>query len=353
MKHVISITALLVLCSLLFCGCFSDGRGDIAGDDWRTTGEVVGRGTIEREGEGTDVLVTLDDETVYFYLNSIEKELFDSADFPMNIPDAKSAFERISIEDADGDGNSDIMLYLYFDDGSEACLVWIWDGRFVFDEKRSFSTSGNSDETVSFFERNGLEINCKVEGGTYLLKNGMCTYTGFGDGFNNDDCYWEVTKTGDYKHDGIREIEFTAYCYIPESSIPVYDEQFMTVVSGELYDYYSGMWLTAATAYSDTERGENHYLHRVEWGGETYEIEFFYSTEWSNAAGDWGSILKKSYICYMPEDYDGLIFAAQAECDNYKDTATRMQLDSISPEANILACKTVDPYTSLYFALCK
>lgn len=351
MKKARCITAVLALCSMVFCGCFSDGRGDITGDDWRTEGGVVCSETIRREGESTDVLVMIDDETVYFYLDSIDKELFDSADFPMNIPDAKSAFTDISADDVDGDGNSDIVLDFSFDDGSESRLVWVWDGTYVFSADKSNATSISEDEP--FFVKSGLDTFCRVEGGTYLLENGMCTYSGLGDGFNNDDCYWEVTKTGDYKHDGIREIEFIAYCYIPESSIPVYDEQFITVVSGELYDYYSGMWLTAATAYSDTERGENHYIHKVQWNGETYEIEFFYSTEWSNAVGDWGSVLKKSYVAYMPEDYDGLIFAAQAECDNYKDTATRMQLDSISPEAKITDCKTVNPYTSLYFALCR
>ena len=32
-------------------------------------------------------------------------------------------------------------------------------------------------------------------------------------------------------------------------------------------------------------------------------------------------ILTKSYVVYMPEDYNGLIFAAEAQPDNYKDTA--------------------------------
>ena len=30
----------------------------------------------------------------------------------------------------------------------------------------------------------------------------------------------EITKNGDYTHDGIRELHFDAICYIPEDSIP-------------------------------------------------------------------------------------------------------------------------------------
>ena len=54
----------------------------------------------------------------------------------------------------------------------------------------------------------------------------------------------------------------------------------------------------------------------------------------------------------MPEDYDGLIFAAEAQADNYRDTAKRAQLESICPEAELLNCDTIDPYSSLYFSIC-
>ncbi|MFR6693533.1 MAG: hypothetical protein ACLUS6_05895 [Dysosmobacter sp.] len=33
---------------------------DVAGEDWRTTGVVVGSGTITHDGESVDVLVTAD-----------------------------------------------------------------------------------------------------------------------------------------------------------------------------------------------------------------------------------------------------------------------------------------------------
>ena len=64
-------------------------------------------------------------------------------------------------------------------------------------------------------------------------------------------------------------------------------------------------------------------------------------------------VFTKSYVIYMPEDYDGLIFAAEAQPDNYRDSAKRMQMDSIAPEASILEIDTVNPYANLYFNLCR
>lgn len=205
---------------------------------------------------------------------------------------------------------------------------------------------------VPVFEAAGLSVDCTADSGTYLLENGVSNYAGLGDGYTTADCYWEVTKTGDMTHDGIREIEFDAICYIPEDSIPYFGETFITNTNSELYDAYTGMWLTAATAYSTTGRGQNHYLHTVEWNGQSYTIEFFYSTDWQDNVGDWAKVLTKSYIVYLPADYDGLIFAAEAQPDNYRDNARLMQLDSISPEACITDIDLIDPYSSLYFSIC-
>ena len=188
--------------------------------------------------------------------------------------------------------------------------------------------------------------------GTFLLEDGVCSYSGLGDGYNTDDCYWEITKNGDYTHDGIRELHFDAICYIPDSSIPYFAEQYITNTDSELYDFYTGMWLTTATAYGNSQRGDNYYLHTVSWQGNSYLIEFAYSTNWQYNVGDWAQVLTKSYAVYLPEDYDGLVFAAEAQPDNYKDSAKRMQLDSISPEASLMDIDTVDPYRSLYFSLC-
>ncbi|MGN1082549.1 MAG: hypothetical protein ACI4SJ_03305 [Candidatus Avispirillum sp.] len=205
---------------------------------------------------------------------------------------------------------------------------------------------------VPYFTRNGLEINAAMDKGTYLLKDGVCTYANFGDGYNTADCYWEVTKNYDYTHDGIRELQFDAICYIPRSSIGTFNQKYVTNTNSELYDFYSGMWLTAATSYGNSNRGENYYLHTIEWNGQSETIEFAYSIDWQENVGDWGKVLTKSYVAYLPEGYDGLIFAAEPQTDNYKDCAKAMQLDSIMPEASIMDIDLIDPYGCLFFNIC-
>ena len=439
-KHIFIPVLTMALClSLAACG----NSDNVAGDDWRTTGMVVGSGTITHDGESVDVLVTVSESSAAFYRDLPEQVLFDSVSFPMNIPDAEQAFNAISFDDMDDDGESDVLVSFIHENGDATELIWIWDPveRYVFREDLStvaisggdlsgddlseyvglweyqgenlwlrirddatwefvndqdevieygtlwvdeygitlhFDGSGDTlqlDRTVSgdlidsvnggtllpvegiqsqepYFTRNGIEINAAVEMGTFPLEDGVCSYSGLGDGYNTDDCYWEITKTGDYTHDGIRELHFDAICYIPEDSIPYFDQQYTTVTSSELYDFYTGMWLTTSTAYGNSQRGDNYYLHTISWQGNSYLIEFAYSTDWQYNVGDWAQVLTKSYAVYLPEDYDGLVFAAEAQPDNYKDSAKRMQLDSISPEAALTDIDTVDPYRSLYFSLC-
>ena len=439
-KHIfIPVLAMALCLSLAACG----NSDNVAGDDWRTTGMVVGSGTITHDGESVDVLVTVSESSAAFYRDLPEQILFDSVSFPMSIPDAEQAFNAISFDDINDDGESDVLVSFIHENGDATELIWIWDPveRYVFREDLStvaisggdlsgddlseyvglweyqgenlwlriredatwefvndqdevieygtlwvdeygitlhFDGNGDTlqlDRTVSgdlidsvnggtllpvegiqsqepYFTRYGIEINAAVEMGTFPLEGGVCSYSGLGDGYNTDDCYWEITKTGDYTHDGIRELHFDAICYIPEDSIPYFDQQYTTVTSSELYDFYTGMWLTTSTAYGNSQRGDNYYLHTISWQGNSYLIEFAYSTDWQYNVGDWAQVLTKSYAVYLPEDYDGLVFAAEAQPDNYKDSAKRMQLDSISPEAALMDIDTVDPYRSLYFSLC-
>ena len=430
-----SLLLALVLClSLTACG----DSGDVAGDDWRTTGVVVGGGTITHTGEGSvNVLVTVDENSAAFYRDQQSQILFDSVAFPVTIADAKESFNDISFDDINGDGESDVCVSFVHAPGESTQMVWLWDPeeRYVYREELSvfpggaditdymglweygnenlwlrinedstwefvndqdevieygtlwvdetgvtlhFDGSGDTlqlDRTVSgdlidsvndtvllpveeiqsgvpYFTRNGLEINAAMDMGTFLLENGVCSYSGLGDGYNTDDCYWEIIKNGDYTHDGIRELHFDAVCYIPDSSIPYFTEQYITNTNSELYDFYTGTWLTTATAYGNSQRGDNYYLHTINWQGNSYLIEFAYSTDWQYNVGDWAQVLPKSYAVYLPEDYDSIVFAAETQPDSYKDTAKRMQLDSISPEAALMDIDTVDPYSSLYFSLC-
>lgn len=123
-------------------------------------------------------------------------------------------------------------------------------------------------------------------------------------------------------------------------------------LSGEVVDdgylRYEPEW-EAIYAYSN--RDDSGSLIAME-EGQLYSAAYGYSTNWQYNVGDWAQVLTKSYAVYLPEDYDGLVFAAEAQPDNYKDSAKRMQLDSISPEASLMDIDTVDPYRSLYFSLC-
>ena len=345
-KHIFIPVLTMALClSLAACG----NSDNVAGDDWRTTGMVVGSGTITHDGESVDVLVTVSESSAAFYRDLPEQILFDSVSFPMSIPDAEQAFNAISFDDINDDGESDVLVSFIHENGDATELIWIWDPveRYVFREDLStvalsgddlseyvglweyqgenlwlriredatwefvndqdevieygtlwvdeygitlhFDGSGDTlqlDRTVSgdlidsvnggtllpvegiqsqepYFTRNGIEINAAVEMGTFPLEDGVCSYSGLGDGYNTDDCYWEITKTGDYTHDGIRELHFDAICYIPEDSIPYFDQQYTTVTSSELYDFYTGMWLTTSTAYGNSQRGDNYYLHTI------------------------------------------------------------------------------------------
>ena len=350
-KHLIASALVLALClSAAACG----KSDDTAGDDWRASGAVVDSGTITHDGDSVDVLVTVSESSAAFYRDMPEQVLFDSVSFPVSIPDAEEAFHAISFDDIDGDGESDVLVRFLHKSGDKTEMIWIWDPveRYVFREDLSTVAVGGALSGQPYFTRNGLQINAAVEMGTFLLEDGVCSYSGLGDGYNTDDCYWEIVKNGDYTHDGIRELHFDAICYIPEGAIPYFDQQYITVTSSELYDYYTGTWLTASTAYGNSQRGENYYLYTISWQGSSYLIEFAYSTEWEYNVSDWAQVLTKSYVVYIPEDYNGLIFAAEAQPLTYKESAKRMQLDSICPEAAILDIDTLDPYSCLFFDLC-
>ena len=347
MKHLSKCLA-LVLAAALVLGLAACGK-DTTGDDWRASGVVTDYGTITRDGERVPVCICLSTENAGFYYDQDEQVWFDGVEFPMALADALTAYRSTSFDDLDGDGQSDVTMIFDHSDGSTTELVWLWydDTGFEFEPALSSVTSG-----TPYFEANNLDINARVDGGTYVLANGVCSYHGTGDGYAVGDVYWEVTKTRDETHDGMREIEFDAYCYVPDESVPAFTTEFISVTSSELYDYYTGMWFTAATAYGNSQRGDNYYVHTVNYNGNEYLIEFAYSTDWQYNVSDWAMVLTKSYMVYLPDDYDGLVFAAMPQLDNYKDCARRMQLDSIAPEASIMDIDLVDPYNTLFFSIC-
>ena len=359
--------------SLVACGA----SGDVAGDGWRTSGVVAGSGTITHDGE-SDVLVSFIDEygdnLSTITIGEEDQDTAEETDPAMNLEDYVGLWEYqgenrwLRIHD-----DSTWEFVNDQDDVIESGTLWVeengitlhFDGSgdtlqldFTVSGDLMDLTNGGSlfpveaiQSSVSYFTRNGLEMNAEVELGTFLLANGASSYSGEGNGYRRSDCYWEVTKKADDIHDGIRDLHFDAICYIPESAISTAANG-TVVVSSELYDAYTGMWLTAGSTFNNSSRGDNYYLHTVSWRGNSYLIEFTYSTDWNFQVGDWGAVLTKSYSVYMPADYDGLVFAAQAEPDTYQESARKMQLDSISPEACVLDLDTLEPYSSLYFSLC-
>ena len=81
-------------------------------------------------------------------------------------------------------------------------------------------------------------------------------------------------------------------------------------------------------------------------------IEYAFSTDWQENVGDWEYVLTKSYVVYLPEGYDGLVFAAESKPDNFEDEEKLEQLDSIMPEAEIMDIDVIDPYGCLFFNVC-
>ena len=110
----------LILCagtvlSLAACG----GDGDVAGDDWRTTGLVAASGTITHDGQSVDVVVTVDEESAAFYWDRPEQLLYDSVKFPMTVPNARDNFDSISFDDLNGDGETDVTVDFSTADGGD------------------------------------------------------------------------------------------------------------------------------------------------------------------------------------------------------------------------------------------
>ena len=158
-KHIfIPVLAMALCLSLAACG----NSDDVAGEDWRTTGVVVGSGTITHDGESVDVLVTVDPNSAAFYRDQEEQVLFDSVSFPMNIPDAEQAFNAISFDDMDGDGESDVLVSFIHENGDATELIWIWDPaeRYVFREDLSTValSGGDLSEYVGLWEYQGENL---------------------------------------------------------------------------------------------------------------------------------------------------------------------------------------------------
>ena len=122
-KNFAFLLAVVLCLSLVACG----GSDDTVGDDWRNSGEVVGSGTITHEGEDSaDVLIVVSEYSAAFYEDQPEQVLYDSVSFPITILDAQESLNEISLEDMDGDGQTDVYVSFIHDSGDITQMVWIW-----------------------------------------------------------------------------------------------------------------------------------------------------------------------------------------------------------------------------------
>ena len=63
-------------------------------------------------------------------------------------------------------------------------------------------------------------------------------------------------------------------------------------------------------------------------------------------------VFPKSYMVYLPEGHDGLVFAAELEEDNYEDFMKRKQQSDPMAESYIMDGDSEEPYNYLFFRIC-
>lgn len=142
MKKLFALILALVLClSLAACGGDqNEDPNDVVGDDWRVSGIVRDYGSITRNGEDTEVLVCINNDSADFYLDDETQTLYDYVDYPITLQgDPWEEFQSIDFADRDGDGNGDVAM-LFELDGQQVLMVWFWDAdteSYVFQPEES------------------------------------------------------------------------------------------------------------------------------------------------------------------------------------------------------------------------
>ena len=212
---------------------------DVAGDDWRTSGVVAGSGTITHDGKSVDVLVTVSETSAAFYWDEPEQVLYDSVLFPMHVPDAEQAFNAISFDDMDGDGESDVLVSFIDEYGDNTELIWLWDPveRYVFREDLSTIAIGESDQDA--------EQDMHLEADADLVTNledyvGLWEYQGENRWLRiHDDFTWEfVNDQDDVIESGVLVVEENGITLRFDGSGDTL--QLDLTVSGDLMDLTNG-----------------------------------------------------------------------------------------------------------------
>ena len=98
------------------------------------------------------------------------------------------------------------------------------------------------------------------------------------------------------------------------------------------------------------EGGFSDYDEEREYARKTHD--YSYSTETEFFVADWYMVYTKSYMVYLPEGYDGLIFTATTVADNYVDCVKQKQQEDTMVERYIMDGNPTAPYNYLYFGVC-
>ena len=154
MKKLFALMLALVLClSLAACGGDqNEDPNDVVGDDWRVSGIVRDYDSITRNGEDTNVLVCINNDSADFYLDDETQTLYDYVDYPITLQgDPWEEFQSIDFADRNGDDNGDVAM-LFELDGQQVLMVWFWDAdteTYVFQPEESQVSDFADGESVS------------------------------------------------------------------------------------------------------------------------------------------------------------------------------------------------------------
>ena len=319
-KHFALCTLTLILC-LALAACGSDDSGDSA--DYGN------------------------DSTVPSTIDGFVKESYDSYDY--------SAFEGYYLPDSGTDFD-----YLIIDTNGSRWRIGSNDdlaasGYLQYDADYDCIYAYNEHDGIAYqFSADGSSVNI-YSLGSFTYEMSLDEFDAQAEDYNSSDSSVDLSYlAGIWYLDG--DLDADSYIYIDSSGglWSLYER----APGAETTEVDSG-FISAPTdvddvyyAVSTTYQDVTYYVHTVNYNGNEYLIEFAYSTDWQYNVSDWAMVLTKSYMVYLPDDYDGLVFAAMPQLDNYKDCARRMQLDSIAPEASIMDIDLVDPYNTLFFSIC-